>query len=833
MTELVRTDYLKFVGSDIIDFGYNIIPIPPKAKSPGFDGWRKIKSTKYLLDQWLSDGMEDYGIGIITGQVVAIDLDITDESLVKELRDYIELNLGTAPVRIGRAPKCILLFKTESPFRKMKTGKFQDEWNDRHEVEILADGQQFVAFGLHQDTGRPYHWVDDRSPATIAIDDLPEITAEDAKAIIIHAQSLFKREKWEKVSGGLISGTLNIDENDPFAEDVTQVDLPPEEIRFQLMKIRGNEDYERWREIGMALFHQFDGGEEGLEMWHEWSESADNYDHDELDKKWESFRIDGKNRAPITARTIIKLAKEETTAQTVQKALELRTAFYEAKDMTQWRDTCARTRRAEIDSIARSEIGEIARASYARITGVKISMVEMRKAIAYDPVTSEKTARWLKDWVFDTKEDRFYHLISKCTMSIQSFNMVHQKHALTKKDIIEGRTVPSRMPVELALDIFKIPEVHGRIYAPSEDSIFHMDGIRVANTYPEYQVPQLKREYTPRDKWAIRIVKNHIKHLLTDPKEQELFVDWLAWIVQNPGKRVNWAMVLQGTQGDGKSFFGFLLREVMGVSNVRMVNANILEGQFNGWSHGQCVVVVEEPRLQGHNRYDVLNKIKPLITNPIIEIHPKGKDPYNVINTCSYFLPTNFRDALPLGEDDRRHCVLFSRWQNRAELRNFIKENPDYYSDLYQTISDMETVRALRTWLIDHEVSGSFPGGGDAPMTKWHSYMVDAAKPETIRAIQEIIDEGQYPDITNDLVNATLLPNAMIGRDGELPQTSGLTRLLEHNGYTFLGRLRVQGEYSRFWSKTPEMFRKNMNTSTDLIRKYIEERKNWIESNVL
>jgi hypothetical protein len=582
----------------------------------------------------------------------------------------------------------------------------------------------------------------------------------------------------------------------------------------------------------MALYHQFDGEDEGLALWHEWSEVADNYDADALERHWRSFDIAGKKRAPVTARLILKLAKEAATTLAVAKVAELRDAFFGAKDESDWRQVCSKVRRAEIDSVARAEIAEIARKRYNQITGSKLPIVEVRKALAYELAANDRTPNWCHDWVFDASDDRFFHLKTKITMSMQGFNAVYSRQSLTKKDLLEGRTAPSSSPADLALNIYKIPEVYGRIYAPGRDTFFSQNGIRVGNTYPEYQVPDVPKELSPKDKRAIQTVKNHIAHLLEAESEQRLFLDWLAWLVQNPGKLIKWAMLLQGVEGDGKSFFGSLLRAVMGVSNVKMLNASVLESNFNGWAQGQCVIVIEEPRLQGHNKYDVINRIKPLITNAVIPIHAKGKEAYDVENTSNYYLPTNFRDALPLNDNDRRYCVLFSRWQNREALRAFNEENPTYYVTLYRAIE--ECAPALRKWLIEHEIDESFPAGSDAPRTKAHSYMVASSKPEPMRVIEDIISEGQHPDITEHLLNATALPDAMIGRDTEdLPQTKGLARLLEHGGYVFLDRVRVDGRFGRFWSRTPEMFKQGNEVSVSLIRRYIEDRKKKIEENDL
>lgn len=828
-----RSDYLAMHGKALIENGYNIIPIPPGKKAPGYDGWQKTKATQKQLTEWVSDGLGEYGIGILTRHTPAIDLDISDEAVLKKMQDWCEFNLDARLIRVGRAPRSLLLFRTTEPFRKMKTGKYEDEWGERHEVEVLADGQQFVAYAIHPDTHKPYTWTSDEHPVLTPVEDLPLLSPADAKALLAYFEEVAHGEGWKKVTGGLSGGTRSIssDDDDPFADVESVVDLPADEIRNRLMLIPGAEEYDLWVQIGMALYHQFGGDEEGLALWHEWSEVADNYDPDALEKHWRSFDIAGKKRAPVTARLIIKLAKEAATSLAVARVGELRDEFFKAKDQTEWRAVCTKVRKAEIDSVSRAEIAEIARKRYTEITGSKLPIVEVRKALAFELSQSSKTPNWCHDWVFDASDDRFFHLKTKITMSMQGFNAVYSRQSLTKKDILEGRTAPSSTPADLALNVYKIPEVYGRIYAPGRDTLYAENGIRVGNLYPEYQVPDVPDELTPKDKRAIQMVKNHIAHLLEDGEEQRLFLNWLAWIVQNPGKLLKWAVVLQGVEGDGKSFWGSLLRAVMGVSNVKVLNASVLESNFNGWAQGQCVLVIEEPRLQGQNKYDVINRIKPLITNSVIPVHAKGKEAYDVENTTNYYLPTNFRDALPLNDNDRRYCVLFSRWQNREALRAFNDANPDYYTKLYRAIEDCAP--AIRKFLVDHDVDEDFRAGGDAPRTKAHAYMVAASKPEPMRVIQEVIDEGEHHDITEHLINATTLPDAMIGRDADIPQTSGMTKLLEHNGYVFIGRVKIDGKNCRFWSKTPERFRDGHDISPMKIRRYLAEQKQKIQENDL
>lgn len=791
-------------GQLLIDNGYRIIPIPVGSKSPGYDKWQDTKATSKTLRNWIDEGKGDHGIGVITELTPAVDLDIRDEFVAKQMEDWCLSNIGMSPVRVGNAPKRLLVYKVDEPFRKMKSGKFVDEWGDEHEIEILCSGQQFVAFGLHKDTGRQYQWVSGGdSPLNVPVDELPAITKSACEELIAHFIQVAESLGWERKTNGLSGKASSIDEDDTFADVESVVDIPADELRNRLMIVGGSDDYDRWIQIGMALYHQFGGDDTGLQLWHEWSETADNYDEESLNKHWASFEIEGKRRSPVTARTILKYAKEAATVLAMNTITELRDQFIGCKDEIEWREVCTKVRKAEIDTLARSQMVEIAKKRYNDLTGYKLPIAEARRMLAYEMPNSSKTPKWCHDWVYDAEDDRFFHVKTKITMTMQGFNAVYSRNAMTKKDLLDGNDTPSSSPSALALNVYKIPEIYGRFYSPGNDEVFNRDGLRVGNTYREYQIPKVPDELTPADKKAIRRVANHIAHLFSDESEQQLFTDWLAWLVQNPGRLMNWAMVVQGVQGDGKSFFGFLLRNVMGHSNVRIMNGKTLENDFSGWATGQCVAVIEEPRLIGQNRYDVINKIKTFITNPVIEIHAKGKDPYTVENTVSYYMPTNFKDALPLTDEERRYCVLFTKWQSRKELVEFNRKNPDYYVELYQTIANHTP--ALRKWLVEHDISDDFPGGRDAPITQAYHYMVVSSRPEIITELESIIAEGSHADISEDMVNVSKFVELLSNMDVEVPQSYTLHRMLENSGYTRLGRVKVKENYRVvIWSKKPE-----------------------------
>ncbi|MGV8390693.1 primase-helicase family protein, partial [Pseudomonas aeruginosa] len=248
---------------------------------------------------------------------------------------------------------------------------------------------------------------------------------------------------------------------------------------------------------------------------------------------------------------------------------------------------------------------------------------------------------------------------------------------------------------------------------------------------------------------------------------------------------------------------------------------------FTAWAQGQCVLAFEEVHMVGHNRYDVLNRFKPLVTNRVIEIHAKGRDPYNVENTTSYLLFSNYRKALPLQDNERRYCVLFSQWQQREKLAEFMEENPDYYNDLYAALD--ESAPALRQWMLQLEQSPDFHPDGNAPITPAFRYMVRVSQPKELRGIREIIESKEFPDISDDLLNITRLESLTMNDDYdfELPAPKTLNYILENHGFIPIGRVRIGQERYRFYSRNPEKFtwrnaEGDLIQDTEKIRKYME-----------
>lgn len=833
MNSDTQQGFLARYGADLIDAGYDIIPIKRGTKIPPFLGWEKIRATKRTLNEWLDDGFGKHGVGLIAANTPGVDIDVLDEELARYMEEWVHDNVAMAPVRVGLAPKRLLLFRCDEPFPKVNSQVFLDEDGTKHKVEILGDGQQFVCFHIHPDTNKPFTWLYNDGPLVTDHDDLPTLSHAQAKAIVDEFEKQAYERGWEPKRG---NAKRNSDRStdrprvissrggrDMFLEDSRKTDISDEELREKLMLVPAQDDYDGWLQIGMALYHQYDGGEEGLDLWHDWSELVygDEYDAKEIDDKWKKakLQIDGKGRAPVTARLIIKLAKEGEEDAAAKAFDEIKDELARVQDVPQLKRVAERVKKMEFDVPTREALIGKLQERFKAITGSTLDKRKARDMVRHES-TIEETPKWLEDWMYLKSEDKFFNSRTGEMITQSAFNTAHARYLLTKQDVAEGKAMPERLPAHFASNIVQVPILSGKRYMPGMDNVFTMDGLRYANTYTEVCLPEVPETLSKVDKRNIEIVKAHFTHLFPDQREARILLDYIAFIVQNPGQRKRWAVLLQGTEEDGKTFFAMLLGAVLGSSNVRMVGPKTVQTDFNGWAEGQQVVFIEEIRLHGHNRYDVLNQVKPLITNDVIEIHRKGVDPYNIPNMASYLLATNFRDALPLNENDSRYFVLFSRFQTKVALKAFKAQNPDYYSDLYGALAD--SPGALRGWLLEHEIGPEVRSGGRAPESRAKEYMAMMAKPEEQQAVEDLLDTSMRFDISRVLLSATDLTELIYNMDVEIPKTAALNKMLSEMGFTFVGRVKIDGRRRRFWSMEPERFITNGEIDNDKIRDWVQ-----------
>lgn len=809
----MATPYLGKYGSDSLRNGYEIIPIKPGTKRPPFDKWEDIRATRRQLDRWLDDNPR-FGMGILARKTPLVDIDSRDQGITDKMVAFVEELLGETLQRVGLPPKTGLVYRTDKPFPKVNSRIFvrpEDDVADKrnwHKLEVLGDGQQWVAYAIHPDTEKPYRWLDKHGPHSVPWDHLPTITRDQALEIAAEFERLCEEAGWKvKRGSSLKSRTTAVieddEDDDEFLQDTSPIDLSTQELSVKLGIVPGAEDYDTWLQVGMALWHQYDGDDEGLILWHEWSAQASNYDSDVLDSKWSTFEIEGKGRAPVTARLIVKLANEEERRIAGEQVEDTKEEIAKAKDVEQLQKIARSIKHIAFEPLVRDSVVSALRKRHKDITGDTMPVGRARELTRYENPDNKRKPKWLEGYVYIERDELFYHTETRVELSHKAFDARHGRYMMTQKDRLEGRSTPEHTASQAALNLWQIKTVYRRMYMPHEEQFFTYNGQDFVNFYSEVGVPDMPDKLSAEEKMAIKRVQAHLVHLFAYDKDRKLLLDWLAYIVQTR-RRVNWMPLIQGQEGDGKTFFARVMKAVLGWENVAIVAGEALEEHYNHFMEGALLVFFEEVRLHSANRYAALNRMKPWITNESITIRKMHAGSYEIVNTAAMLAASNHKDAIPAGDNDTRYFPLFSRWQTKAAIKKFTEIHPQYYVDLYATL---EHAGALRKWLMEHEIGEDFNPDARAPESTYRAEMISLSQSDEEEAFDEALAEGGKKHFTPELLDSALVADVLEAKGCSAPYGKALKRFLSERGFTHLPKkVRIGKDVINFWTRTPEKF---------------------------
>lgn len=793
----------------LLSNGYQIVPILPGQKRPGVEDWQTLNATAAMVKRWSRDGFANGNVGVITAHTPAVDLDIYDEELAEYMEAWCLRELGDAPVRIGRAPKRLLVFRANQPFKKL-SAEFYDSRNQKHKIEILGDGQQFVAYGIHPETKQPFRWTSLDQPLDTTADALPVLTQENALRVLEEFKHQCELRNWRATSRSL----ARPDSEDALLNLKQPLNITEDKIREALEYLSPDDGYDAWCSVGMALHHQFDGGDDGLALWDEWSQKSHHYDADEIINKWPTFSERPDGRMPVTVASILKTAKEtqrkEASAEFERVLNVIRTATNKddlfgsiAKQVS-----LAITQEFEFD-IACKKIQE----RVEELTEVRPRIDVVRKAVksARGKSGSVEGARpsWLNGWVYLQNGDRFYNVNTKTELTERGFNALHDREVLTSEDRTMGVAMPGNRASTLALNLYEIPMVYSTIYLPGFARVIEFNGKLRANTYDENSQPPSKIPETPEELLAIQRVENHFKMLFPDERECALVLDYLAYNVQFPAEKIIWALLIQGAEGVGKTWIATLLKALLGPENVSPLSAAALQDQFTGWAEGSKLLFIEEIRLHGTNRYELLEKMKEYVTNEDVTIRRMARDRYTIPNVTNYVLYTNYWDALPLKKTNRRYLVLGTSIQTEEDQQAFAEKYPDHYSQLYDAVTHHAPV--LRNWFLTRRLSAWFEPKRPAPDTYARHRMSDiSGMSSDSDALESILADSTDPQVCALLLSASALKDAAENMGHLMPEGRALATLLSHAGFHLVGRftLTAGAPMTRFYTRKPALFKR-------------------------
>ncbi|MDQ3023031.1 MAG: bifunctional DNA primase/polymerase [bacterium] len=149
----------------------------------GIAKWTQHQSTPAQIERWSQE--PDYSLSVQTRQHGAVDVDVDDPAKSVAIRNSINEMLGPCPVRYrDNSGKLLIPFKRSFAMPKRVLPVVGGM------IEILGDGQQFIADGMHP-SGSRYLWNGTTLP------EMPVLDSEKLEALCSMLEMCFGTDSWK------------------------------------------------------------------------------------------------------------------------------------------------------------------------------------------------------------------------------------------------------------------------------------------------------------------------------------------------------------------------------------------------------------------------------------------------------------------------------------------------------------------------------------------------------------------------------------------------------------------------------------------------------------
>jgi hypothetical protein len=262
------------------------------------------------------------------------------------------------------------------------------------------------------------------------------------------------------------------------------------------------------------------------------------------------------------------------------------------------------------------------------------------------------------------------------------------------------------------------------------------DGRRLVNTY----IPVV----TPRAKGDVQIFLTLLHKLMPNEIDREIYISFLAAMVQYKGVKFPWAPLLQGVEGNGKTFFSHLMTMVLGKKFVHSASSNDLANAFNAWIYGKLLVYVEDVYVPGHKQ-EVIEVLKPMISNDMLEVQAKGRDQIMTDNRANFLLNSNHKDAIRKTANDRRFAMVFTAQQAEEDLARDGMTG-DFFPNIYHWLRSQNGAAHVHEFLATYPIKDEFNPATHchrAPKTSSTDEAIEYSLGGVEQQVLEAIGEGR------------------------------------------------------------------------------------------
>lgn len=605
--------------------------------------------------------------------------------------------------------------------------------------------------------------------------------------------------------------------------------------------------YHQWLDVACALKHQFGHtgeAEHAYMAFDVWSSRAgpDKYaGADDTVRQWNAIKPSPKGKAPVTLRTLIKMASDagwnagpvkEVCYNSVQKWIEEEARSTHDLTHIALEKIAALPMLTAVEedmllSLIRTKLkGSFGESASAVALKKDLKRTRDRRERAKDASSEKEIPAWARGWAYITADEMFFKPTSHQRLSSNALDNAYSRYLLPTaeqliaagKDATPAELVnPIYLPSRYLLNDVKCLVCDDYDYDPANPKSVYSEDVEGGRRVNTYRRTYCKADSSQKQK-AKALLDKHLKNLVKEEEYRRVLIDFIAYMVQFPGRKIRWSIIIQGAEGCGKTFFAKLLAVVLGEDNVKHVNNDAIRSQWNDWGYGSQAIVVGEVRVHGHNRHDIMNRLKEAITDDRITITQRNRDARTVRNVTNYIMFTNFHDALALTDSSRRYFVIKSPLQTPEQV---LALGDSYFDELFNGLAEFPG--GFRAFFEDWEISNDFEPDGRAPSTIYLKEMIEDSADQLSSTIRDMVREAAHPLVAEDMIAQSTLKEALEA-EGMRESMQYITRMLRDSNFVRLqGRPMLGGIKQYLWVKAGRFEGLTTEDMFEVARKRLEQ----------
>lgn len=325
--------------------------------------------------------------------------------------------------------------------------------------------------------------------------------------------------------------------------------------------------------------------------------------------------------------------------------------------------------------------------------------------------------------------------------------------------------------------VVQFPKVESGAFRPElgRGEIILEEGRHLVNVY----VPIL----TERKDGDPSRVLNHLAKLLPDPHDQQIILSYMAACIQYKGVKFQWAPLIQGVEGNGKTLFTRCVAFAIGERYTHLPMAAEISEKFNAWLFGKLFIGIEDVYVPEHKR-EILETLKPMITNDRLPMRAMKQSQVMGDNRANFMFNSNHRNAIHATKNNRRFSVFFTAQQ---EVEHLKRDGMDgkYFSRLYNWLR-AEGYAIFANYLAEYKIPDELNPATECqrpPKTSTTDEAIKASLGGIEQEIAEAIDEGR-PGFAGGWISSLAVERLLVSKRADRTIPPGKRReLLQTFGY--------------------------------------------------